>query len=63
MNEIIIYLASLVEENKLSQKESQIFLDYAHDLVLDGSDDEEIEFTIKAEIKQILKEKENGKLF
>ena len=46
-----------------SQKESQIFLDYAHDLVLDGSDDEEIEFTIKTEIKQILKEKENGKLF
>jgi hypothetical protein len=63
MNEVIIYLASLVEENKLSHKESQIFLDYAHDLVLDRNNDEEIEFRIKSEIKQTLKEKENAELF
>ena len=63
MNEVIIHLANLVEDNKLSHKESEIFLDYAHDLVLDGNNDEEIEFRVKSEIKQILKEKENAELF
>ena len=63
MDEVTLYIADLVKESKLSQEESQIFLDYAYDLVLNGNDDEEIEFQIKSEIKQTLKEKENAKLF
>ena len=62
MDELIVYLVDLKEENKLSESESQIFLDYAHDLVLDGCSDEEIEFQIKTEIKQLLKDKQNAKL-
>ena len=53
MGEIITYLSSLVEENKLSQKEFQIFLDYAHDLVLDGYNDEQIESLIKLELEKV----------
>ena len=62
MDELIVYLVDLKEENKISESESQIFLDYAHDLVLDGCSDKEIEFQIKTEIKQLLKEKQNAKL-
>ena len=63
MQEVDIYLAELIHENKLSHKEAQIFVDFAYDLHLNGENDEEIEFRIKSEIKQILKEKENAELF
>lgn len=62
MNEVNLYLTDLITENKLSHKEAEIFLDYGYDLVLNGEDDEEIEFKVKSEIKQTLKEKENAKL-
>lgn len=57
MDEITIYLSTLVKENKLSCRDSQIFLDFAHDLVLDGYSDIEIENIVKADIKQTLEEK------
>jgi hypothetical protein len=63
MDEVSVYLADLIKENKLSYKEGEIFLDFAYDLHLNGENDEEIEFQIKSEIKQTLKEKENAKLF
>ena len=63
MQEVDIYLAELIHENKLSHKEAQFFVDFAYDLDLDGYDDEEIEFRVKSEIKQKLKEKKiNAKL-
>ena len=62
MDEVNIYLADLIQENKLSYKEGEIFLDFAYDLHLNGENDEEIELQIKSEIKQLLKEKENAKL-
>ena len=62
MDEINIYLADLVAQEKLSYSESQNFLDFAYDLVLDGCNDEEIARTIKVEINQELEEKQNAKL-
>ena len=54
MDEINIVLAELVEENTLSHKEAQIFLDFAHDLVLDGYSDLEIENIIIRDINHTL---------
>ena len=62
MDEVNIYLADLIKENKLSYKECEIFVDFAYDLYLNGCNDEENELQIKSEIKQLLKEKENAKL-
>jgi hypothetical protein len=62
MDEINVYLAHLIKENKLSYKEGENFVDFAYDLYLNGENDEEIEFRVKLEIKQLLKEKENEKL-
>jgi len=57
MNEASVYISDLLEENKLSYSEAQIFLDYAYDLVLDGYSDLEIEKLITENINQTLKEK------
>ena len=62
MDEINVYLAHLIKKNKLSHKEGENFVDFAYDLYLNGENDEEIEFRVKLEIKQLLKEKENEKL-
>ena len=62
MDEVTLYLADLIKENKLSYKEGENFVDFAYDLYLNGCNDEEIEFQLKSEIKQLLKEKENAKL-
>ena len=62
MDEINVYLAHLIKKNKLSYKEGENFVDFAYDLYLNGENDEEIEFRVKLEIKQLLKEKENEKL-
>ena len=62
MDEVNIYLADLIKGNKLSYKEGENFVDFAYDLYLNGENDEEIEFRVKLEIKQLLKEKENEKL-
>jgi uncharacterized membrane-anchored protein len=63
MDEINIYLADLIKGKRLSYKEAEFFVDFAYDLYLNGNNDEEIEFRVKSEIKQILKEKENAELF
>ena len=57
MEAITIYLTDLVEENKLSYNDSQIFLDFAYDLVLDGYSDLEIENIVIEDINQTLEEK------
>ncbi len=62
MDEVNLYLADLIKGNKLSYKEGENFVDFAYDLYLNGNNDEEIEFRVKSEIKQLLKEKENAKL-
>jgi len=62
MDEVTLYLADLIKENKLSYKEGENFVDFAYDLYLNDYNDEEIELQIKSEIKQLLKEKENAKL-
>ena len=54
MDNINILLADLVEENKLSYNDSQIFLDFAYDLVLDGYSDLEIENIVIEDINQTL---------
>ncbi len=56
MDAITIYLTDLVKENPLSYHASQIFLDYAYDLVLDGYSDIEIENIIKTDINHTLQE-------
>ena len=56
MEAITIYLTDLVKENQLSYHDSQIFLDYAYDLVLDGYSDLEIENIIKKDINHTLQE-------
>ena len=56
MDAITIYLTDLVKENQLSYHDSQIFLDYAYDLVLDGYSDLEIENIIKKDINHTLEE-------
>ena len=55
MNEASVYISNLLEENKISYSEAQIFLDYAYDLVLDGYSDLEIENIITESINQKLK--------
>lgn len=61
MDEINVHLAHLINESKLSYKEAEFFIDFAYDLYLNGENDEEIEFRIKSEIKQLLKQNENEK--
>ena len=56
MDSITIYITDLVQENKLSYHDSQIFLDYAYDLVLDGYSDIEIENIVKTDINHTLQE-------
>ena len=63
MDEVNLYLSDLIKKNELSYKEGENFVDFAYDLYLNGYNDEEIEYRIKSEIKQLLKEKENAKLF
>ena len=63
MDEANLYLSDLIKKNELSYKEGENFVDFAYDLYLNGDNDEEIEYRIKSEIKQLLKEKENAKLF
>lgn len=63
MDEVNLYLSDLIKKNELSYKEGENFVDFAYDLYLNGDNDEEIEYRIKSEIKQLLKEKENAKLF
>ena len=63
MDEANLYLSDLIKKNELSYKEGENFVDFAYDLYLNGYNDEEIEYRIKSEIKQLLKEKENAKLF
>ena len=52
MDEVITYLTELVEQKKLSYHESQIYLDYAYDLVLDEYSDLEIENIIITDINE-----------
>ncbi len=54
MNEVNAYLAELIKQKKLSYHESQIYLDYAYDLVLDGYSDLEIENIIITDINHTL---------
>ncbi len=57
MDEVNLYLADLIKEKKLSYKESEIFVDFAQDLVLDGYSDIEIENIVIEDINQTLEEK------
>jgi hypothetical protein len=57
MNEVNIYLTELVEQKKLSDHESQIYLDYAYDLVLDDYSDLEIENIIITDINEYIEGK------
>ena len=57
MDRINVLLSDLVAQEKLSYPESQNFLDFAYDLVLDGYSDLEIEDIIITDINQTLKEK------
>jgi len=52
MDNINIYLAELVAQKKLSYHDSQIFLDFAYDLVLDEYSDLEIENIIITDINE-----------
>jgi hypothetical protein len=52
MNEANVYISNLLEANKLSYSQAQIFLDYAYDLVLDGYSDSEIESMIIKDINK-----------
>jgi len=52
MDDINIYISDLVEQKKLSYAESQIFVDFAHDLVLNGYSDLEIEEIVKKDINK-----------
>lgn len=54
MDNINVYLNLLVERKELSYPDSQIFLDYAYDLVLDGYSDLEIESIIITDINHTL---------
>lgn len=56
MDDINIYISDLVEQGKLSYAESQIFVDFAHDLVLNGYSDLEIEDIVKKDINQHIKQ-------
>jgi hypothetical protein len=57
MNEVNIYLTELVVQKKLSDHESQIYLDYAYDLVLDDYSDLEIENIIITDINEYIEGK------
>ena len=57
MDEVITYLTELVEQKKLSYHESQIYLDYAYDLVLDDYSDLEIENIIITDINEYIEGK------
>lgn len=52
MDKVITYLTELVVQKKLSYHESQIYLDYAYDLVLDDYSDLEIENIIITDINE-----------
>ena len=52
MDNINIYLTELVAQKKLSYHDSQIFLDFAYDLVLDEYSDLEIENIIITDINE-----------
>jgi len=54
MDNINIYLSLLVERKELSYPASQIFLDYAYDLALNGYSDLEIENIIITDINHTL---------
>jgi hypothetical protein len=57
MDEVITYLTELVEQKKLSYHGSQIYLDYAYDLVLDDYSDLEIENIIITDINEYIEGK------
>ncbi len=57
MDEINVYIVSLVAQNKLSHREAENFLDFAYDLCCDGVNDEEIESQVKVEIENYITEK------
>ena len=54
MDRINVLLSDLVAQEKLSYHESQNFLDFAYDLVLDGYSDLEIENIIIEDINHTL---------
>jgi hypothetical protein len=54
MNEVNTYLTDLISQKKLSYHESQIYLDYAYDLVLDDYSDLEIEDIIITDINEYI---------
>ena len=62
VDSINILLTELVARNELSYPESEIFLDFAYDLVLNGYNDEEIEHIVITDINETLEEKQNAKL-
>jgi len=62
MEEINIHLTELVDQNKLSYREAEFFVDYAYELCLNDVNDEDIVSIIKKEIKQEIEKKKNEKL-
>ena len=63
MGEVNIYLTELIEKNKLSYPEAEFFVDFAYDLYLNDTHDDEIEVIVTKEINQKLEDKQNAKLF
>ena len=61
MDEINIYLAELIKQDKLSYREAEFFIDYAYELCLNDVKDEDIASIIIKEINQEIKNK-NEKL-
>jgi len=61
MDEINIYLAELIKQDKLSYREAEFFIDYAYELCLNDVNDEDIASIIIKEINQEIKNK-NEKL-
>lgn len=61
MDEINIYLAELIKQDKLSYREAEFFVDYAYELCLNDVNDEDIASIIIKEINQEIKNK-NEKL-
>ena len=62
MNEVNTYLTDLIAQEKLSYHESQIYLDYAYDLVLDDYSDLEIENIIITDINEYIEGKVKWKI-
>ena len=60
MNEINIYLTDLVSEGRLTNHDSENFLDYAYDLCLDGVGTEEIESQIIEMVEEHLENETNS---